>query len=93
MESGFQPLALSGLRESARTESAPTLIFSAESAATGSYRKKLRPIDQNTVLPSGAHPMKSPPMRVSRFTGNAAAEGSETLMLGVSPPISGNVTR
>jgi len=52
----------------------------------GAYRKKLRPMDQCTVRPSLPQPMKSPPMRVSRCTGNGAAEVSDTLMAGASRP-------
>src|SRR5213592_2242076 len=81
------------LSESARTESVRALSLASESARDGAYRKKLRPMDQCTVRPSLPQPMKSPPMRVSRCTGNGAAEVSDTLMAGGVAPTSGSVTR
>ena len=90
-ESGFSFVAC--LSESARTESVRALSLASESARDGAYRKKLRPMDQCTVRPSLPQPMKSPPMRVSRCTGNGAAEVSDTLMAGGVAPTSGSVTR
>ncbi len=80
------------LTESARIESLRALSFSAESAAARSQRKNDAPIDHVASFPSALHPMKSPPMRVRRFTGNGAAVGSDTLIDGISPPSSGSVT-
>src|SRR6266550_4001182 len=90
-ESGFSLVAC--LSEAARIESARALALASESPRAGLYRKKLRPTDQDTVIPSGAQPMKSPPTRVSRWTGNDAAVVSATLIAGGVAPTTGSVTR
>src|SRR5882672_7429858 len=90
-ESGFSLVACLG--ESARIESARAFALASESPRAGLYRKKLRPTDQYAVFPSGAQPMKSPPTRVSRCTGNDAAAVSATLIAGGVAPTSGSVTR
>jgi len=90
-ESAFSLVAC--LSESARTESARAFSLASESPRAGRYWKKLRPTDQYTLFPSGAQPMKSPPTRVSRCTGNDAAAVSATLIAGGVAPTSGSVTR
>ncbi|PYP92963.1 MAG: hypothetical protein DMD34_13250 [Gemmatimonadetes bacterium] len=90
-ESGFSLVAC--FRESARIESVRIFSLASESPRTGMYRKKLRPMDQYAVLPSGAQPMKSPPMRVSRCTGKGAAAVSTTLIVGGVALTRGSATR
>src|SRR6185503_5811227 len=90
-ESG-SAFTLSLLSESARSESTRALLLSAESATAGSNRKKLRPIDQYAWRPSAVQPVKSPPIIVRRRAGNAADDGSDTLIVGVWPPTWGSVT-
>ena len=91
-ESG-NALNASPLSESERIESVRCFSLSIESATTGSHFKNERPADQNACFPSFVQPMNSPPIIVSRLTGNAADDGSEMLTTGVCPPIRGNVTR